>query len=257
MKPLALTLATLALFFFGPANAQTGEKKMPETTVSLIPVGSNSDAYWTGDGPSIRAIALDPGAAPPSTLCVRSKKGTITIPTILNRPSMAIPVKNNKLQVFANATPDPEGELPLFGEFAIPSTGHYDLFLNRDDKRKDWEKSQSMVLPTDLSKFPNGSFRVVNLCPEPIQIKIGTAVLTVGPRRALIHQPKEAAGKLLILQAVRKDGDSLQWILRTGMKVAADQRGNVVFYSGRSTKEPIKATTYYQSDPELAEVDPE
>lgn len=245
----ALSLALLLALTPG-GRAQEVKDAPPPPTASLVPVGSNSDAYWVGDGPNMRAIALDPGAAPPATLTVRTRTGLVTIPTILNRPSIALAASGDKLKVFANAEPGQNGDPPVFGEYQLSNIpGHHDIFLNRSPKNKDWQEAESLVLRAGKDVFPDGSFRVINLCHEPIAVRIGADQLTVEPRRARIQRPASLPNRPIPLQAARKDGNNVQWILRSGMSLDATQRANLVFYPGRESKTPCQATTYYQFDP--------
>ncbi len=243
---LALVVAAAPL-----APAQESEKA-PPVTASLIPVGANSDAYWEGDGPGMRAIALDPDAAPPASLTVRTRKGLETIPTTLNRPTPALPVREGRLRVFANGEAGPDEDPEVFGEFSISgNTGHYDVFLNRHPKRKGWDDAQAMTLPSSSANFPNGSFRLINLCDVPVMVRLGKKTVSVAARKARLHRPGENAdGRMLAIQAAypEKDG-SARVFLRTGIKASSSDRTNVIFYPGRDPKKPCKATWYAQIPP--------
>ncbi|MCH7227368.1 hypothetical protein [Haloferula sp. A504] len=200
----------------------------------------------------MRAIALDPEAAPPSTLTIRTRKGFQTIPTILNRPSPVLPVRAGKLRVFANGEAGPDEEPELFGEFAIPGTsGHYDIFLNRDPKRKDWEKAQAIILPASSTAFPEGSFRLVNLCGIPVMVRVGKETLQLAARKARLHRAGPGTdGRMLTLQALYQAGDgSARLFLRTGIKASSRDRTNIIFYPGRDPKKPCKATWFTQIPP--------
>ena len=223
-------------------------------TVSLIPVGSNSDAYWEGDGPGMRAIAIDPDAAPPRTLTVRTREGLKTIPTTLNRPTPALPVREGRLRVFANGDVDPEKEEPpLFGEYTISgATGHYDVFLNRDPKRKNWEDAQAVTLSSSPSVFPLGSIRLINLCNENIIVRVGNENIKLAARKVKVHQPAESSSRkgLTAVQAAHADANGNPKIfLRTGVPSSPDERTNVIFYPGREGKSPCKATWFQQIPP--------
>jgi hypothetical protein len=231
--------------------APPGEKtRKPAVTASLIPVGANSDAYWVGDGPGIRAIALDPGAAPPATLTIRQRDGLQTIPTILNRPSPALTAPAGRLRVYRGQQTGEDGEPPLFADFKLPETpGHYDIFLNRAKDRKDWEDAESLILPASSAAFPLGSFRLVNLSAKPVQFKIGKQLVKLAPRRARTVRAA-SSGRLIPIRAAHADGESFRIILQTGIRLTSDQRANLVIYPGRQAKKPCEVIWYYQSVPE-------
>jgi hypothetical protein len=234
--------------------------KDPPLTASLIPVGGNSDAYWEGDGPGMRAIALDPGAAPPASLTVRTRKGFKTIPTTLNRPTPALPVRKGKLRVFADGEAAPEEEPELFAEFVVPGTsGHFDIFLNRDPKRKDWEGAQVMTLPSSINSFPQGSFRLINLCEVPVMVRVGRETVGVPARKVKFHRPGAGTdGRMLALQALyRTEEGTAELFLRTGIKASGSERTNVIFYPGRDPKKPCRATWFNQVSPTPLEEDEE
>lgn len=251
-----LTGFILSAFIASPLTAQKKPDE-PQFTASLVPVGANSDAYWEGDGPGIKAIALDPDAAPPATLCVRNKKGFETIPGVLNRPSIALPAPGGILRVFANDQGSDEEDPPLFGEFKIPQTpGHYDIFLNRAKQSKGWEKAESLVLPSNKTIFPPGSFRLVNLCDQQIRVKIAAKTLTIEPRSVrIVATPVRGAMTLIPVQAVHAKGDDLRYIIRTGIRLEDGQRANLVFYPGRDAKKPCLATWFHQAEPESGEME--
>lgn len=245
----------LWLFAF-PLSAQQQQSEKAQVTASLVPVGANSDAYWVGDGPGIRAVALDPDAAPPNTLSVRSKKGFKVIPGLLNHPSIALPVASGTLRVFANNQGSEDKDPPIFGEFKIPATvGHYDIFLNRSKDQKGWDKPESMVLASSETVFQPNSFRLVNLCDQPIKVKIASITGSLAPRSSKIV-PMEAitSAKLIPVQAVHANDDDLRFILRTGIRLEPGQRANVVFYPGRDPKKPCLATWFHQTDPDSGEL---
>lgn len=249
-------LASLFAFLAGAAAADPAIEKpgKPDVTASLIPVGANSDAYWVGDGPGIRAIALDPGAAPPATLAIRDRKGFLTIPTILNRPSPALPVRAGSLRVFASQQPGDAGDPPLFANFKLPETpGHYDIFLNRAENQKGWDEADSLILPASTSAFSPGSFRLVNLSAMPVRWKIGNQIVDLAPRRARMVRPGRT-GRLIPFQAAHRADDGFQIILQTGIRLASDQRANVIAYPGRNPKKPCEITWYYQFEPTPASV---
>jgi len=246
---LALALSVLTSL----VAAETDPEKNPTITASIIPVGANSDAYWEGDGPGMRAIALDPDAAPPATLSFRTKKGLLTIPTTLNRPSPAMPVIGGKLRVFANSEAIEDQDPPLFAEFPISSgSGHFDIFVSRSPKRKTWEKPESLILPSNTTSFPMGSFRLINLCSQGVKAKIGTKVVDVPAGKSRICPPPASSqGKLVAVQAAHADNGEARIFLRSGIRVGSDQRANLVFFPGRDAKTPCKATWYHQSSPSL------
>ncbi len=251
-----LAVCILSAFTAAPLTAQEKPKK-PQVTASLVPIGANSDAYWEGDGPGIKAIALDPEAAPPATLCVRNKKGFETIPGILNRPSIALPATGGILRVFANDQGSDEKDPPLFGEFKIPQTpGHYDIFLNRAKESKGWDKAESLVLPSDKTSFPPDSFRLVNLCDQRIRAKIAANTLTIEPRTVrIVATPVKGTMTLISVQAVHANGDDLRFIIRTGIRLEDEQRANLVFYPGRDAEKPCLATWFHQAEPESGEME--
>lgn len=244
-----LTLLPLAV----AAQSPSEEEKAPALTASLIPVGANSDAYWVGDGPGIRAIPLDPEAAPPATLAVREREGLKTIPTILNRPSPALRVRAGTLRIYEGQEAGSDGEPPLFAEFRLPPTpGHYDIFLNRAADRKGWQDAESLILPASPTAFPDGTFRLVNLSAAPVKWRIGGEITDLAPRSARIVPLRTgSAGKLVPVQAAHADGDAYKIILQTGIRLAADQRANLIVYPGRNPKKPCEVTWYYQSEPSL------
>lgn len=247
-------IAAIALFCGLPLSAQESDpEKNPSVTASIIPVGANSDAYWEGDGPGMRAIALDPDAAPPSTLSFKTKKGLLTIPTTLNRPSPAMPVIGGRLRVFANSEVGENEEPPLFADFPISAaSGHFDIFVSRSPARKTWEQPESLVLPSDTTAYPMGSFRLVNLCNQGVKARIGQEIVNVPAGKAKIFAPSASTrGKLVAVQAAHADKGEVKIFLRSGIRVDSDQRANLVFYPGRDSKNPCKATWYHQSSPSL------
>lgn len=250
--PHAVPIA-LMIFALPASGAGTGDdaESPPAITASLVPVGTNSDAYWVGEGPGIRAIPLDPGAAPPATLSIRDRKGFKTIPTILNRPSPALEVRGGSLRVFAGPSAGPDGDPPLFAEFKLPETpGHYDIFLNRAADRDDWEKAESMILPASATGFPAGSLRLINLSPLTVSWKIGDEVLNLGPRRTKVVSPASGpGGRLVPVMAAHAEGDGHRIIVRTGVRIAPGDRANLITYPGRSPKKPCEVTWYYQIGP--------
>lgn len=247
---LATTLGILASV---PITAAQDEDKEPALTASLIPVGSGSDAYWEGDGPGMRAVALDPEAAPPKTLSVRTRDGLATIPASLNRPSPALPVREGSLRVFANTEASDDGEPPLFGEYAIAAgSGHFDIFVNRDPEEEGWDDAQSLTLPASTDRFPMGAVRLINLSGQTVKARLGTEMITVPSREVRIHRPgAEADDKLMTVQAAhaRRGGDGARVFLRTGIKGDSSGRTNLIFYPGRDPEEPVKATWYRQIPP--------
>jgi hypothetical protein len=243
-----------------PASAQSPATRAarPAVTASLVPIGANSDAYWTGDGPGMRAVALDPDAAPPATLCVRRRGGGFqTIPGILNRPSIALPVTAGLLRVFASQQVVEKEDPPLFGSFNIPATaGHYDIFLNRSDKQKGWENAESMVLSANPADYPPGALRAINLSALAVKLKINSEVLDLAPRSTkIIPSGIGETAKLVPVLALRTSDQETQWIIRTGIRMSADLRANLVIFPGREAKKPCKATWYYQSEPESDQPD--
>lgn len=234
------------------AQSETGKTAPPPVTASLVPVGANSDSYWVGDGPGMRAVPLDPGAAPPATLSIRHRKGFVVIPAILNRPSMALPVSAGTLRVFATPDVAPDEETPpVFGDFKIPTTpGHYDVFLNRSQSRKDWSKPEHLVLGSSPAAFPPDTFRIINLCALPIRAVLGATTIDLPPRQArMTPVPAGTSGKLVPVQAAHPTSEGPRIFLRTGIKLMPRQRANLIFYPGRDSKKPCQATWFYQSDP--------
>ena len=248
---LRQTVTLLLVSAASPLTAQSVAEK-PQFTASLVPIGANSDAYWTGDGPGIKAVALDPDAAPPATLCVRDKKGFKVIPGTLNRPSIALPAASGVLRVFADQNGSEDQDPPLFGNFKIPTTpGHYDIFLNRAKERKGWDKPEFMVLPSSKTAFQPDSFRLVNLCDQPIKAKVAAATVTLRPRSVkIVPAPNKGTMTLISVQAVHANGDELRFIIRTGIRLEPGQRANLVFYPGRDPKKPCLATWFHQAEPE-------
>jgi len=253
-------LGVLCLLLLPVMAEEAGqEKAKPQPaaiTASLVPVGSSSDAYWTGDGPGVKAVAIDPDAAPPAVWTVRSRSGFVDVPSTLNRPTAALPVAGGMLRVFAGKQAGKDGEPPLFGAFPIPAEpGHYEVFLNRSPERKTWEEPERMILASSQAAFPNGSFRIVNLHAGTVLVKIGGTQVDVPARRSVIHTPQAAAaGRMIQVQAARPVGKQVEWILRTGVRVEVAQRVNLVFYPSRNPKSPCTATWYYQYDPESPDI---
>lgn len=247
---IALGAGLIGALLAVPSAAQ--DEKKPRATASLIPVGSNSDAYWVGEGPGIRAVAIDPGAAPPQSLAVETRDGLVTIPTILNRPSPGLPVVGETLTVYASTTAAEDEKPPLFADFKIPSgSGHHDVFLARAADKATWEDPTAMVLRSNPTSFPAGSIRLVNLDSRPVRVQIGNASFDVAPTRAtLATSDKLPAGKLLPIRAANPGKDGPLWIMRTGIRHDTSGRTNVIFYPSRKKDEAAKVVWYAQFDPE-------
>ena len=49
------------------------------------------------------------------------------------------------------------------------------------------------------------------------------------------------------VQAAHADGFRI--LIHTGVRLAADQRANLIVYPGRNPKKPCEVTWYYQSEP--------
>lgn len=241
---IGISLATVALI--------CAEEKPAVVTASLIPVGASSDARWLGEEASIRAVALDPGAAPPRNLLVRSNKGYVPVPTILNRPTPALPVREGLLRVAVGGEIDEEGNPPTFGVYEISGeSDHYDIFLTRRSDRKDWTDAMSLVLPSSNRRFPENSIRVVNLCSVVVLLRLDESKVAIHPRRAAVHRVLgESDGRTIHVEAAHPEGEEWNIFLRTILKLPQGGRINLIVYPIRGSEEGCRATWFHQFNPD-------
>lgn len=250
---MTFSSSTFALALFAVMTG-VGAEEENGATASLVPVGANSDAYWSGDGPGLRAVALDPGAAPPATLTVRDREGFKTVPTILNRPSPALPVRAGRLRIFSGPPSTVNGEPPVFADFKLPrdATDHYDIFLTRAGGRPDWTDAESLILASSEMSFPQGAFRLVNLTAMPVKWKVGAELINLDPRRArVVPRATDPFNSPVPVQAGHGGGDGFRVILRTGIHLAEGQRVNLIVYPGRDPRKPCEVIWYFQFPPTL------
>jgi len=236
----------------GVAQTLAPKEEQPSYKVSFVCIGARSDAYWVGDGPKMKVRAHDPGAAPPKDIFIKTaedkkasetsgKKDLTSLMLALNVPSARIKLNNNTFDLLARYQ---SGEAVGFKKYIssqLPLVfGEYTVFLARTPKHKDWSKPQQLVFSDDLSKFPLGAARIVNLSDRPVYVQRGSKVLG-------LLQPQKKFTIKNVLQLKNAERITLWYDLkgrkipafRRALSYAPDQRVNIACSFAPKRAKPI------------------
>lgn len=194
----------------------------------------------------MRAIPTDPYAMPPRRLSFDQEGTEGNIFTMLNRPTVPVPVAPGPLSLY-DLTLTTEGVAPtLFRTLEIPeSPGHYDVFLTRDPAQEGWEDCRTLIVPGSETNFPPNTVRLINLSDHPTIAMINEERVALRPG-SVQFAPFE--GDRVTIQGAFRTEERWRVLLNTRIASGDNSRINTVFYPRRSERTPAAASVYFQPE---------
>ncbi len=221
-----------------PPSKKPSEEK-PAYAVSFVVVGARSDAYWVGDGPDMKVMAHDPGAAPPKDIFIAvpkekgaggsSKSSRKRLMLALNVPTDRVKLRSNVCSLTARYQSGEDVGYKNFTSALLPKKlNPYTVFLARQPKHKTWKSPQRMVLPDSKTRFPLGAARVVNLSDRPVVIQRGKKVVgTLKPGKSATLKKVLRLKNPETLMILYEDKGKKRVAFRRALNYPNDQRVNI------------------------------
>lgn len=195
-KRLFGMLLALGVAWGGSALAQDEEQGKPDRMLRLLPLGDPPPWEEVNDG--VRRTQKDPppGSVPPQELVQMDAQGTEKGDPVrlrLGQLSDGLPVGASVSlydveEVGAGAQP--------WLKLAMPRGKSHGLaVIWRDLKEKKWTKADMLILPEDLSSFPPGAIRFVNVSPFTAHFTIAGQTVKLAPGKHATSRPRPAFKK--------------------------------------------------------------
>ncbi len=125
----------------------------------------------------------------------------------------------------------------------MPKSTHALALLWRDPREKKWTKAMSLTLPDDLSAFPPGTVRIVNVSPWTVGVQFNGKNIKLPKGRSLLQGQRGTAINDAPLVVALKDGNG-KWhkIFDSVVTHTARERTNVIIYraDGEKPRRPAK-----------------
>lgn len=240
-----LAAAILGLALPNDAFAQIEAELEPTTfDVSIIPVGISSDSRWVGKGVKMRAIAIDPGAAPPRPIFLtQSAKEKVELNFSLNSASERFPLKQPIVQLNKQTSPGTKDSPPTFAPYNQKNLGNrpgaYSVVYARAHDQKDWKKPISMTLNDNYDVFPKGSIRFINLSPIPVAVKIGSSSpQKLSPGKTIIWKTSEFGSHQLKIGYQDKKKE-IHYTFNSQVRVTQESRMNLCTFPVPQKTKPM------------------
>jgi hypothetical protein len=182
-----------------------------------------------------------PGSIPPRELQLATETGAelgSPVRIRLNQVSSVLPVKPGRVDLHEvteiGLSPDPWHRLRFPRKSAVLG------LLWRDPVKKKWTKGRSLLLPDDLTSFPAGRVRIVNVSNYSVLLEYGTEKKgTLKPGVAIMVTRRAKVPLNLFLK--RNNGTRVRMFSQV-ILAGARERTNVVIYTadGIGPLNPIK-----------------
>lgn len=181
-----------------------------------------------------------PGSTPPHQVQLATEEGTELgnpLRVRLNNMSAVLPVKPGKVELHevtvAGLSADPWHSLQFPRKPAALG------LLWRDPVKKKWSKAQSLLLADDLTSFPAGRIRVINVSNYPVLLEYGEAKKGSLKPRAAILLTRQA--KVPLNLYLKRNNGKLATMFSQVMNGGANIRTNVVISNadGVSPTRPV------------------
>lgn len=227
----------LALLAAVPAVAQDGDKK-PDRLLRILAVGESPPyAEKIIDG---KRVEQEPpkGSIPPRRVVLLGKEGQERgepVRVQLGRLSAPIPVGPGSVPLHESGA---EGVDPKpWHQVKVPRATHALALLWRDPSDP-WSKPRSMTLKDDISSFPAGRVRVVNVSPFTVGLRIKGKDYKVAPYKTTMLAQN---GQTQLVVALQGQG---KWhkVYDSVLNQRATERTNVVIYKAdrKDSRSPAK-----------------
>lgn len=255
-------MATIAL----PVEAQNTVKppppvEKPSYAVSFVVVGARSDAYWVGDGPDMKVMAHDPGAAPPTDIFIavpkekgearssKSKRKQLWLS--LNVPTDRVKLRSNLCTLSARYQSGDDVGYKNYTTALLPKKiDPYTVFMARQPKHKTWKSPQRIVLSDSKVRFPLGAARVVNLSDRPVVIQRGKKVIgRLGAGKSAIIKKVMRLKNPETLMIMYEDKGKKRIAFRRALNYPEDQRVNIACTYVPKRSKPVLSHLFVTTEP--------
>ena len=236
MKPLALILLSLPLSVF----AQEASHKH----MRFLPLGDLPPHRETIKNGVRIQFPPAPGTVPPkpTTLAIDPKAGR------------DVPLRLKEFTQWSSIDPT-AGGVKLFQGKQIggkpwissrfSSKAQSLGVLYPDHQNKNWFNPRMMMVPDDLSSFPPGSVRFVNVSYYPALVRFGNEKADViAPGKVLLKKLKQGNHPVLVGYLVPDKNNAREVIFQNELMMRPKQRIQAFFYQARG-KNPRKAVKFF------------
>jgi hypothetical protein len=235
----SLALVVLALGI-APIFGQGDERKHLDRLLRVLPVGEAPPFMQKIVNGVRQEQAAPKGSIPPREVVQMTPNGEqegVPLRLSLDRLSVSIPVRAGPLSLHEVG----QG-LKRWHTLTVPAkTTHALAVLWRDPVEKKWSKARSMTLADDVTSFPAGNLRLVNVSPWPAIVKFKGKSYKVAP-----YKTARLRGGVLqqipVKVQVQDNNGKLVTIFNTAVSQQATERTNLIIYraDGRAPRRPAK-----------------
>lgn len=225
-------LAALTLLSGGVAVAQEAEQGRADRMLRLLPLGDPPPWEEINDG--VRRIQKEPppGSVPPHEVVQLDAAGIERGDPVrlrLNHITEGLPV--GAAAVLYDLEDVGAGAEPWL-KLAMPAKSHglALLFRNPRVEKPKWDTPLSLVLPEDLTSFPPGSIRFVNVSPWDAEFSIAGQVVRLGSRKHATSRPRGAFQKQPLEVTIVSQAGERKKIGDQAINQNAGQRTSIFVY---------------------------
>jgi hypothetical protein len=194
-------------------------------------------------------LEAEPGTIPPRQIYIplgeeKSLEATLSLGAIT--PALKIPRSAGLMTLQTK-----NGEsLIEWHKATLPERGDCLLVLWRDPQKNTWEAARSLAVDDDLTTFPAGSVRLINLLPTTSRFVFADRSHDVKAGSALILPVPQSTTPVQI--AVLDAEQQWRVVYQSAISQNPGERGNVILYKadGVSPRSPVKVITLRERAPE-------
>lgn len=240
LRPLAVPL--LLVLFAAPLGAQEGEarqQRRADRLLRILPLGEAPPFKF--DFVNGKRVEREPpaGSIPPRQVQVVGAEGRAegeAIRLSLDRLSGSVPVRPGRVPIHeagkGGLDPNPWHVLTM-----PDTTTHGLALLWRDPDEQKWSKARSVTLSDDVTTFPAGMVRVVNVSPWELAVKFDGEEIKLPAGRMRMEGKARAVYRQSPMVIEIKDGQGAsQLVFNQGLNQAAGERTTIVVYRADGNK---------------------
>lgn len=238
--------AAVVISFFGSLVLQAQDERKRDRALRVLAVGQ--EPPWREVIQGGRRVQVTPplGSLPPGRLQLSNARGAELGEAIglrLNQISSVISVNSgtHPLHAVGAGGLDPKP----WHKLKFPNMAAGLAILWRDPAKGKWtDGCKAMVLRDDLTGFPAGRIRIVNVSKYSLGLKFGTEKGLLKPGQVLLRAGKSGAFSKVPLELSVKD-KSGRWVRVISQEInqRSEQRTHVVLYTndGEAPSRPVGA----------------
>lgn len=222
------------IMLVSPVAAQDKSAK-PDRLLRILPVGEMPPYREKIVNGVRQEQPPPPGSVPPRKVIsmVGGKPNGNPISLYLDRLSASVPVRAGAMLLHESAgvAPNPKA----WAKVSVPSRTTHALTIFWSDRQEKWKKARSLTLRDDVTSFPAGTVRFVNVSPLAAMIEFRGKKVSLPPGKLYTLKSGVLNQESLVIR-MKDERGKLRPIIQSGLSLRRTERSTIVVYRADGAK---------------------